>query len=73
MLQGDNNDAPDPWTPTPSDVAGRLWIVLPAVGRAIAWVHEPATLASLLTAAMVMFVAGRPSKPAASFRQVTGG
>jgi signal peptidase len=73
VLQGDNNDAPDPWTPTPSDVAGRLWIVLPGVGRAIAWVHEPATLASLLTAAMVMFVAGRPSKPAASFRQVTGG
>jgi signal peptidase len=65
VLQGDNNDAPDPWTPTPSDVAGRLWIVLPAVGRLIAWVHEPATLASLLTAAVVMFVAGRPSSPAA--------
>ena len=69
VLQGDNNDAPDPWTPAPSDVAGRMWIVLPAVGRAIAWVHEPATLASLLTAAMVMFVAGRPSKPAVSLRE----
>jgi signal peptidase len=67
VLQGDNNTAPDPWTPMPSDVAGRMWIVLPAVGRAIAWIHEPATVASLLTAAVVMFSALRP-KPAVSRR-----
>jgi signal peptidase I len=68
VLQGDNNDAPDPWTPTPADVAGRIWIVLPQVGRAIAWLHEPATLASLLTAGVVVFMASRPG-PSSSQRR----
>ncbi len=64
VLQGDNNRAPDPWTPSVGDVAGRVWIVVPGVGRVIAWAHEPAVAASLATGLIVAVMIGRsPAKP----------
>ncbi|HET9614259.1 MAG TPA: signal peptidase I [Candidatus Limnocylindrales bacterium] len=65
VVRGDNNDSIDPWTPTASDIAGRLWIDIPGFGRVIAWLHEPAAVASLLTTVVVMsFALRRPSAPA---------
>jgi signal peptidase I len=52
-VQGDNNETVDPWTPGPGDIAGTLWIVVPAVGRLLAWLHEPAVIGALATAFVV--------------------
>ena len=35
-VQGDNNDAVDPWMPRATDIAGKSWAVVPGVGRLIA-------------------------------------
>jgi signal peptidase len=63
ILQGDNNDAPDPWTPAASDVAGRIWIVIPGVGRVLAWLHEPATAGAIAAALIVAVIISRGPPP----------
>jgi len=60
IMLGDNNPAPDPWTPRDSDVVGRPWVALPGVGRAVAWLHQPIILAGLATALVVGAIVGRP-------------
>jgi signal peptidase len=55
VVQGDNNPAPDPWRPPPSDIAGGAWLRIPALGRAVALLHQPAT-AGALAAAVVVWV-----------------
>jgi signal peptidase I len=62
-VQGDNNEAADPWTPGPADVAGTLWIVIPAVGRILAWLHEPAVIGALATAFVVAATVTHEPRP----------
>lgn len=55
--QGDNLPKADPWTPTPEDIVGSLWLHLPRGGHALLWVLQPAVvggLAGMVTVYLVM-------------------
>ena len=60
---GDNNPAPDPWLPRTSDVAGKVWLLLPGFGRVVATLHQPAVAGALAVSLLVMIaLARRPPK-----------
>jgi signal peptidase I len=64
LVQGDNNDAVDPWMPAGSDIVGTTWLHLPTVGRALAVVRQPAVLGALAAALVVMAMLWkRPGPP----------
>jgi signal peptidase I len=67
-VQGDNNEAVDPWTPGAGDIAGTLWIVIPAVGRLLAWLHEPAVIGALATAFVVAATVTQEPRPRTAHR-----
>jgi signal peptidase len=76
VFLGDNNPAPDPWHPVGSDIAGRVWIAVPAVGRFVALLHQPAVAGALGAALIVAWlvlracpVAGLPAAQALSRRR----
>ncbi len=56
VLQGDNNDFLDPWTPTDEDVLGRAVLHVPWVGRFAAVLLSPLTWVSLLVVALAVVV-----------------
>jgi signal peptidase I len=56
VVRGDNNPAPDPWRPHPSDIAGTAWVMIPRVGQAIAAVRSPILLAGMCAAIVVTVV-----------------
>ena len=56
LLEGDNNPAPDPWTPRHGDVVGRSAFLLPGVGRIVAAVRQPAVLGAVGAAVVVTFI-----------------
>lgn len=58
-LMGDNNPAPDPWLPDASDVAGRVWLQVPGLGRAIVFLHQPVAAGALAVSLLVMLVLAR--------------
>jgi signal peptidase I len=58
-LQGDNNNAPDPWHPRLGDAVGKLTLTVPGVGRMIAFVHQPVMLGGLAAAIVVTWLVGR--------------
>ncbi len=59
IMRGDNNPAPDPWTPTAVSVAGRVAVGLPAVGNVIAFLAQPLMAASLACGLTVMAAVAR--------------
>jgi signal peptidase len=61
-MEGDNNPAPDPWLPHGGDVAGRIWLLLPGLGRAIVVAHQPAVAGALAVSLLVMVVLARRPK-----------
>lgn len=63
--QGDNNPAPDPWTPKASDIAGTPWLVVPFVGRLIAWLQQPVVAGALAAALVVAWIIAREPRRAA--------
>jgi signal peptidase I len=64
ILLGDNNDGPDPWRPTASDVVGRAWLHIPGLGLLLAWLAQPAAAAAMATGVVVAIVFGRARQPA---------
>lgn len=63
-LQGDNNPAPDPWSPRGGDVVGRSVAWLPGVGRVVAALRQPAVLAALCAALIVtLFMLPKQREP----------
>ena len=48
VMKGDHNDFRDAEHPTAGQVEGKLWIVIPGVGRGIAWLHQPFNFAIIL-------------------------
>jgi signal peptidase I len=71
VMEGDNNPSPDPWTPATTDIAGEVWAAIPLAGRAVVWLHQPATLAALAAAIAVVIVLGGGGGPAED-RRVRG-
>ena len=63
VVQGDNNDAVDPWMPRAADVAGKTWIVVPGVGRIVAYIHQPVIAGGLAAAIMVTLILAVQSRP----------
>lgn len=47
ITQGDNNDWADSHRPAPGEVLGVLALHLPVLGRALAWLFEPAVAAAM--------------------------
>lgn len=48
VLRGDNRDSNDWWRPTPREIAGRMWLHLPGLGRWVQRLREPASFAALV-------------------------
>ncbi len=59
VVQGDHNPSPDPWSPQPSDIAGRAWLVAPGLGRAVAFIHQPVVAGGLASGLVVMVLLAR--------------
>lgn len=59
-LQGDNNSAPDPWSPKQADMVGIATFRLPHAGSLIALVQRPVILAGLASALIVTVILARP-------------
>lgn len=55
-LQGDNKNAPDPWTPTNDDVLGKAWFHIPAGGRYLLTLKQPLTLALFIAAVAFVII-----------------
>ena len=62
VVRGDNNDAPDPWSPRIGDIAGRAWFVVPGLGSLIAFVHQPIIAGGLAAGIMVSLILARPTR-----------
>jgi len=60
ILEGDNNDSVDPWTPREADIVGKAWIAIPSAGRVLALLHQPVTLGALAAALVVTLLLARP-------------
>ncbi len=56
VVQGDNNDFLDPWTPTDEDILGSAALHLPKVGRFASILLSPLTWVSLLVIALAIVV-----------------
>lgn len=65
VLKGDNNSAPDPWSPNGGDMVGIATIRVANVGGVINLVRQPIILAGLAAAVMVTLVLARPLPPGA--------
>jgi signal peptidase I len=63
ILRGDNNPAPDPWQPSARDVAGSVVVAAPGLGRALAWIRQPAVIAAAAAAIVVWLVVLQPATP----------
>lgn len=71
VLQGDNNAWQDSYRPTTDEVAGKLWIGIPKLGKAIEWVRTPLNMSltvGLLGGVLMLDLFKKPSrnKPKAS-------
>jgi len=63
IFKGDNNSWIDTYHPTPDELLGKLWIHLPKLGRAMAWLRLPINM-SLTTGLLGgIFMASRVIKP----------
>ena len=62
-VQGDNNDAIDPWTPRATDIAGKSWVVVPGVGGFVAFIHQPVVAGGLAAGIMVTLILLGQSTP----------
>jgi signal peptidase I len=63
VVQGDNNNAIDPWMPHITDIAGKSWVVVPGLGRLIAIIHQPVVAGALAAGVMVSLILAGPSRP----------
>jgi len=59
VTQGDNNAEIDPWNPAVDDVIGRRRVLIPGVGKVIAFFLQPAVLASLAAGISTAWIVAR--------------
>jgi signal peptidase I len=62
VMKGDNNPAPDIWTPKPSDIVGHQALLIPRIGLYMAWLRQPAVLAALVAGLITTFVMMGPGR-----------
>ncbi len=62
LMQGDNKDAPDRWSPTEDDILGKKWFSVPGGGRFLAYLQSPLLLAALAASTVVFLVLSGPEK-----------
>jgi len=62
-VEGDNNPTPDPWLPRPGDVAGKVWMWIPDLGRIVTFAHQPAVAGALAVSLLAMIVVARQPRP----------
>lgn len=65
ILQGDNNSWLDSYHPTREEIAGKLWIHIPKLGRAIEWLRVPlhtSLMAGFLGAILMFDMIPNPSQ-----------
>jgi signal peptidase len=72
VVRGDNNPAPDPWSPRGDDVVGRSAVWLPGVGRLVAVLRQPAMLAAICAALIVTLFALPPRRRARGEKPLLG-
>ena len=65
-MRGDNNSAPDPWTPRTGDIAGKAWLSVPGIGGLIAVIRQPTVIGALAAAIVVAVILTRQPAPANS-------
>jgi signal peptidase len=68
VVQGDNNNAIDPWMPRGTDIAGKSWAVVPGAGRLIAIIHQPVIAGGLAAGVMVSLILAGQSRPKSTRR-----
>ncbi len=51
---GDNRDMQDPWRPTPEDIMGEAWRVIPRGGWVIAWLRSPLMIGAFMSVMVFM-------------------
>lgn len=56
VLQGDNNDLADPFTPTTDEVVGIAQVHLPRIGLVVSWADEPLVWLSVLAIAVALLL-----------------
>ncbi len=75
VTQGDNREGRDLWEPKPRDILGSMFVRVPRVGLALAFVQTPLGLAASAALATFLFVSGgwrrrrhpdRPDRPEAA-------
>lgn len=59
VTQGDNNAEIDPWKPAVGDVIGRRRVLIPGIGTLIAFLVQPAVLASLAAGLSTAWIVAR--------------
>jgi signal peptidase I len=70
VLQGDSNDFLDPERPSAEQIVGKLWVSVPAVGRASAWLREP-WHGALVVGLVTLLALGGGAGAAAAVRRPT--
>ena len=72
VLRGDNNSEPDPWLPTGADIVGVASFRIPEAGTLLGLLHDPATLASLGAALVVILVLMTAPRTSVAAHQPSG-
>jgi signal peptidase I len=62
-MEGDNNPVPDPWRPRDVDVAGKVWLLLPGIGRVLTVAHQPVVAGAVAASIVVMVLLARRPAP----------
>jgi signal peptidase len=73
VVQGDNNNAIDPWMPRAGDIAGTSWLVVPGAGRVVAFIHQPVIAGALAAGVMVTLILAGQSRPRSQAQPVLPG
>ncbi len=49
ILKGDNNTWIDTYQPTQAEIIGKLWVFVPAMGKAVEWIRTPINMTLIIT------------------------
>lgn len=73
VLQGDNNDWIDSYTPTRDEIYGKQWIHVPGVGKVVEWLRSPIGLVAIAGLVMLALFGGSRGAGRSGRRSRAGG